>query len=167
MYLPGGTKEVEVTWIPGALLVRTGREAQPVDAVAGRDRLGPIPQLSRRAQQDRNFLRCGVVNRPGFFGLLVPRGNDPPTARPHPPHRGNGPPQSLDRTVSSALRLDSAGLPRRSLRRPNPPAVAPPHQPHARRTLPGNTKAGATRPSTSRTGVVLVSLFLCSVFGAV
>src|SRR4029077_10048333 len=91
----------------------------------------------------------------------------PATAPPHPPHRGNGPPQSSDRTVSFALRLDSAGLARRSLRQPNPPAAAPPpHQPRAHRTLPGNIVSGAARRAPSRRGVVLVSLFCYFCFWA-
>jgi hypothetical protein len=81
----------------------------------------------------------------------------PATGRPRPPHRGNGPPQSSDRTVSSALRLDSAGLARGLLRGPNPPAAPPAHQPRAHRRLPGNIKAGATPLSgeASRIGIIV------------
>src|SRR5258708_26983127 len=62
MYLTGGKQEVEVTWIPGAFLPRTGREAQSVDALAGRDRVGPIPEsCAVRGTKDRCELCAGLV----------------------------------------------------------------------------------------------------------
>jgi hypothetical protein len=86
------------------------------------------------------------------------------TARPHPPHRGNGPPQSSDRTVSCALRLDSAGLARRTLQGQSPPAAPPPNQPRAHPTLRGNKSRSSPATWRGKPNWNIVFMIVGSIF---